>query len=308
MLLYIILTLGRHYMRYFWLFAFVGVFHCVAASATVVSSIKPIDLLVKDLTGGAVDSIVLLNGSASPHHYAMRPSDLLLLRDADLVIWIGPELEGFLAKPLKKRKRKTLTIGHVFNVPDRRHVGHEHHSAHDFEHNGTDAHYWLSYKNAGLIARELALVLAGSYPELKEAIDKNLRDLLSSFESERRVTAEAFEGFGAQGFGVYHDGYHAYVDEFGLNQLAFVKLMPDQPISLKKMADLKRTLVGASCLLIEQAEFKPAAKIAKKLDVKPVAIDLLGLGLSSVSAESFLFTEYMKGVRRAFTDCLLNTD
>ncbi|MGB1105365.1 MAG: hypothetical protein ACPG36_02670, partial [Candidatus Puniceispirillaceae bacterium] len=47
---------------------------------------------------GAPDLIV--EGAASPHTYSLKPSQARKLQDADLVFWIGHELEAFLEKPI----------------------------------------------------------------------------------------------------------------------------------------------------------------------------------------------------------------
>ena len=70
------------------------------AAPKVVTSILPVHSLAAAVMEGAGKPRLLVRGAASPHAYAMRPSDARALAGADLIFWIGPELEGFLAKPL----------------------------------------------------------------------------------------------------------------------------------------------------------------------------------------------------------------
>lgn len=73
-----------------------------AEDAGVVASIKPLGMIAAALTQGITETRVLLPDGASPHHYAMKPSDMRSLDDARLVVWVGSELERFLEKPLNQ--------------------------------------------------------------------------------------------------------------------------------------------------------------------------------------------------------------
>ena len=72
----------------------------VAAAPKVVVSIKPIHSLVAGVMAGVGEPGLIVAGGSSPHVYTLRPSDARKIEAADLVFWIGPILEGFLAKPL----------------------------------------------------------------------------------------------------------------------------------------------------------------------------------------------------------------
>lgn len=73
-----------------------------AEPRSVVASILPVQSLVAGLVDGIHRVDVLLPVSASPHGYAMRPSEARLLQNADLVVWVGPDLETFLERPLSE--------------------------------------------------------------------------------------------------------------------------------------------------------------------------------------------------------------
>lgn len=81
------------------LVGFLGVTSVQAAPA-VVASIKPIHSLVAAVMQGVGEPTLLVKGGASPHTYAMRPSDATALDEADVVFWVGESLETFLTDPL----------------------------------------------------------------------------------------------------------------------------------------------------------------------------------------------------------------
>ncbi len=69
----------------------------------IVSTIKPIHALVYAIAGGngsPLEIRQLLPDGASPHHYALKPSDMRTLESAKVVFRIGSGLETFLDKPL----------------------------------------------------------------------------------------------------------------------------------------------------------------------------------------------------------------
>lgn len=67
----------------------------------VVATIAPLHALVSEVMAGTgAAPHLLLRGTSSPHSYTLRPSDAAALQDADIVFWIGEELETFLVGPL----------------------------------------------------------------------------------------------------------------------------------------------------------------------------------------------------------------
>jgi zinc transport system substrate-binding protein len=82
-----------------------------AEKPQVVVSIKPIHSLVSGIMEGVATPALLVK-TGSPHAYSLRPSEARSLANADLVIWVGHEMESFLEKPLETvaNKSKQLTL------------------------------------------------------------------------------------------------------------------------------------------------------------------------------------------------------
>jgi len=70
------------------------------ADVKVVASIKPVHSLVATVMQGVGAPDLIVEGAASPHTYSLKPSQARQLQEADLVFWIGHELEAFLEKPI----------------------------------------------------------------------------------------------------------------------------------------------------------------------------------------------------------------
>ena len=71
------------------------------AETKVVASIKPIHSLASYLMDGVSKPGLIVDGYATPHGFAMKPSHAKMLQEADLIFWVGEDLESFLEKPLK---------------------------------------------------------------------------------------------------------------------------------------------------------------------------------------------------------------
>ncbi|MEI2773496.1 MAG: zinc ABC transporter substrate-binding protein [Candidatus Competibacter sp.] len=80
------------------------------AEPKVVASIKPVHSLVAGVMQGIGEPRLLVPGGASPHQYSLRPSDARAISEADVVFWIGPELESFASKPLRNTEGKLRAV------------------------------------------------------------------------------------------------------------------------------------------------------------------------------------------------------
>ena len=65
------------------------------ADIKVVTSIKPIHSLASYLMDGVGKPDLIVDGYASPHGFAMKPSHAKMLQNADLIFWVGEDLESF---------------------------------------------------------------------------------------------------------------------------------------------------------------------------------------------------------------------
>jgi zinc transport system substrate-binding protein len=80
------------------------------AEIKVVASIKPIHSLVSYLMDGVGKPDLIVDGYASPHGFALKPSHAKMLQNADLIFWVGEDLENFLEKPLNSIAKKAEKI------------------------------------------------------------------------------------------------------------------------------------------------------------------------------------------------------
>ncbi len=135
------------------------------SNADVLTTVKPLGFIANAITDGVTETKVLLPTSASPHDYSLKPSDVEQLQSAQLVVWIGEEMESFLEKSIDKLpKEKVLTLEDVPAIKelvehsgeekeDKHDHKHDHKHSHDHGHShDEDWHIWLSPKAGEQIA------------------------------------------------------------------------------------------------------------------------------------------------------------
>ena len=80
------------------------------ADIKVVASIKPIHSLASYLMDGINKPDLIVDGYSSPHGFALKPSHAKMLQEADIIFYVGEDLENFLEKPLKSVAKKAEKI------------------------------------------------------------------------------------------------------------------------------------------------------------------------------------------------------
>ena len=157
------------------------IFSPAKADIKVVASIKPIHSLASYLMDGVGKPDLIVDGYASPHGFAMKPSHAKMLQEADLIFWVGEDLENFLEKPLKSIAKKAEKIElmeikgltklkfrerNIFDGHDDH--GHDEDGHEGHAHGEYDPHIWLDPENAKVILNEMVEhLIAVSYTHLR---------------------------------------------------------------------------------------------------------------------------------------------
>merc|ERR1711991_1010698 len=109
--------------------------------------------LASYLMDGTAKPDLIVDGYASPHGFAMEPSHAKMLQNADLIFWVGEDLENFLEKPLisiakKAEKIELIQIKglqvlkfrerNIFDEHDHNDHGHDDHGKKEDDHDDHD--------------------------------------------------------------------------------------------------------------------------------------------------------------------------
>ena len=125
--------------------SFFTFFSSVNAEIKVVASIKPIHSLASYLMDGVGKPKLIVDGYASPHGFSLKPSHAKMLQEADIVFWVGEDIENFLVKPLgsiakNAEKIELLDIRGLKKLKFRERNVFEGHAAHGHKEDDHDDH------------------------------------------------------------------------------------------------------------------------------------------------------------------------
>ena len=291
-----------------------------AETPKVVVSIKPIHSLVAAVMQNTVAPTVLIKGNATPHSYALRPSDARTLNRANLFFWVGPELETFLGRIVKNLPDRVeavalLNAHTIKRLPNRSH-GFDHDletttpsqdPQHDHQHGDWDPHIWLNPHNAQQITRLVGDILAKKFPQFAPTFQKNVQRMLQRLQQLDQDLKQRLKPVKDQPFLVYHDAYHYFADHYGLNAVGAITLNPDQPSGARRIGKIRTFLKQTKviCLFAEPQFRTPIiATIIEDQPIKTGTLDPLGATLDSGIEHYF---QLLDALVNNFTNCLQPT-
>lgn len=277
----------------------------VAQATTVLTSFKPIQMIVTELTLDVAQPDVVMSNNASPHDYALKPSDIKKLNNADLFIWFGPDLESFLTK-VTEGKDNVLTISDIPNLPLREY-GDQHHDDHEgHDHGSVDAHFWLGIEQVKFVAKAISEKLIERDSDNAEVYKKNLMVFLDRLNEAEQEIVETLTPIKDKGYYVFHDAYGYFEEAYGLNNLGYFTVSPDRKPGAKTLIRIRKTLVknNVQCVFSEP-QFTPAVieSVTRGSDVRQGQLDPVG---SSIEVKSGSYFTFIKGIANSYEECLAN--
>ncbi|MGO4001756.1 zinc ABC transporter substrate-binding protein ZnuA [Pseudomonas fluorescens] len=266
------------------------------AEVKVLTSIKPVQLIAAAVQDGVGVPEVLLPPGASPHNYALRPSDVRRVQSADLLYWIGPDMEGFLPRVLKGRNLPSVALQDLPGLKLRRFAEDSHSHAeeaddHDHDHRpgSLDAHLWLSPVNARVIAGKIANDLSAADPANAARYQSNLKafdERLDALDLRLKARLAAIEG---KPYFVFHEAFDYFEDAYGLKHAGVFSVAAEVQPGAQHVAAMRARLqeVGKTCVFSEPP-LRPrlAETLVAGLPVKLAELDALG-GYTPATAQGY---------------------
>ncbi|RON55673.1 zinc ABC transporter substrate-binding protein [Pseudomonas frederiksbergensis] len=266
------------------------------AEVKVLTSIKPLQLIAAAVQDGVAIPEVLLPPGASPHNYALRPSDVRKVQAVDLVYWIGPDMEGFLPRVLKGRTLPTVAVQDLPGMK-LRHFAEDSQShaedadEHDHDHRpGTlDAHLWLSPVNARVIATKMAADLSAADPENAARYQSNLKAFDERLDALDLRLKARLAGISGKPYFVFHEAFDYFEDAYGLKHTGVFSVAAEVQPGAQHVAAMRTRLqeVGKTCVFSEPP-LRPrlAETLVAGLPVKLAELDALG-GYTPATAQGY---------------------
>ena len=319
--------------------SFLTLFTPANADIKVVTSIKPIHSLASYLMDGVAKPDLIVDGYASPHGFAMKPSHAKMLQNADIVFWVGEDLENFLEKPLdsiaaKAEKIELMEIKGLVKLKFRErnifddhddhghkkkddhddhdhddhakkkdgHDDHDDHDGHEGHHHGEfDPHIWLDPINAKVILFEMSKHLIENDPSNESAYRANLSKAYKDIDKlTSDVTAELNESTASI---VFHDAYQYFEERFKVNILGAFTVNTDVLPGAEQLAEIREVIEHdkVACVFSEP-QFNPniIKAVAKDMNIKTGVVDPLGATLTPGKG---LYFDLIKNMSKSFKGC-----
>ncbi|MET0431406.1 MAG: zinc ABC transporter substrate-binding protein [Hyphomicrobium sp.] len=307
------------------LFAFAHITSAACAETTpnVVVTIKPIHSLVSRLMAGIGEPKLVVDGSASPHTFTLKPSTARAINDADIFIRVSDSLEPFTRKIVTslppgvtvltlagadgvklfdQRQGGTFEKHHHEEAGEAEHEGHDEHADHDED--GKDGHLWLDPDNAKAIVADVAKAIAARYPQYAAKVKQNEAALDADLDALNGELSSELKGAQGKPFIVFHDATQYFERRFGLGAVGSITVSPDVPPSARRLTDVRSKIssLGAVCVFTEPS-FQPnlVAAVTEGTHARSGTIDVEG---QMLPPGPNLYFELMRGLARNLSSCL----
>jgi len=213
--------------------------------ATVIATTEDLASIAREIGGDRVSVEALARGYQDPHNVEAKPSFILKLQKADLLILVGRELEiGWLPPLITQSRNAKIQPGangyldaslnvKILEIP----TGQVTRAMGDVHPLG-NPHYWLDPDNGKIIARDVAAAFTRLRPNDKAFFDQRLNDFISRVtEGQSRWTA-AMAPFKGAKIVTYHRSFPNFADRFGLDIIGYVEPRPGIPPSPQHTLDV----------------------------------------------------------------------
>ena len=311
---------------------FMGSF-AAKAEIKVVTTIKPLHSLISNVMDGIGEPSLIIEGSTSPHSFVLKPSHAKLIEQADIIFWIGKDLETFMEKPLSSiaKNAKKISLMELKKIDklkfreenifehvdhdghghdeDKDHDGHGHdedkdHDGHGHEehhHGEYDAHIWLDPFNAKEMIHEIAHELSDLDPTNADKYNQNAdKTILAINKMVKKINENINKN---AKFIVFHDAYQYFEKRFGISTAGALTLNTDVLPGAKQISEIHEVISSKEIKCIfSEPQFNPKIieTIAKDTGIKTGELDPLG---STFDANKSQYFKLINDLGNKLNDC-----
>ncbi|WP_336366868.1 zinc ABC transporter substrate-binding protein [Marinobacter sp. C2H3] len=225
----------------------------------VVTSIKPLALLVRAVAPEGTRITTLVPPGQSPHTYALKPSQRQALAGADLVVWVGPGLEAFLRPVLDQGALSARVLTLAPDLEDHAHDGHDEKEAtEDGEEDGTDPHLWVDPTRALSMAGDIRRTLAALPDQDPAVLEQRFSAFSEALKQQDDALRQALRPVNDVSLFAYHTAFVGFARHYQLSLAGVLTLNPELSPGARHVAEIRSQLASTRhpCLLTEP-QFNP---------------------------------------------------
>ncbi|MBD2869531.1 metal ABC transporter solute-binding protein, Zn/Mn family [Paenibacillus arenilitoris] len=224
----------------------------------VVTSFYPLYFLATEIGGDHVSVDNLIASGVEPHEWTPKSRDLSVASNAQLFLYHGAGLEGWVddfltglskdSKVVSKEASLGVPLIEGFEEGEEEHAeeGHAHeeegheHEEEGHDHGNLDPHTWVSPKSALVLAEnvknsliEVDAANKADYEKNFEAVKRKLGEIDSDYTEQLAGTAN-------KNIVVSHQAFGYLARDYGLNQIAIMGLSPEAEPRAQDLLDIAR--------------------------------------------------------------------
>lgn len=228
-----------------------------AKKLNVITSTTDMAALTQEIGGDKVNVEALAKGYQDPHFVEAKPSFLLKLRQADLLIVVGLQLEiGWLPPLITQSGNGRIQVGapgyldasqfaEILEIPQ----GAVTRAEGDVHPQG-NPHYWLDPDNGRRIARGFATKLGEMDPGDAAYFQQRFQDFDKRLSAAEQKWDQDMQSYRGRKVVTYHRSFPNFAKHFGLNVIGYVEPRPGIPPSPSHTLELIQLMKREDCKVI----------------------------------------------------------
>jgi len=211
----------------------------------VVTTTEDLAAIAREIGGDRTTVESIARGYQDPHFVEAKPSFILKLQKADLLIVVGRELEiGWLPPLIQQSRNAKVQVGaqgyldasqraRILDIP----TGQVTRAEGDVHPQG-NPHYWLDPENGKAVAREIADKLSELRPNDRATFTQRLTAFNGRIDDSEKRWLAAMQPYKGVKVVTYHRSYPNFAERFGLDVVGYVEPRPGIPPSPQHTLDL----------------------------------------------------------------------
>ena len=249
------------------------------STPSIVVSIKPIHSIVTKIMDGVTKPELLLDSNSSAHTFHLKPSQIKMISNADLVIVISENFELGLRKALKNINEDShLKISELDQLIIHNSRGEAIYNKNE-DSSKFDFHLWLDVNNMQLIATYISNIIIELDPKNEHIYSENLKELNLELDELKEQIKQQLAPFSSTPFAIYSDTLQYFEKSLELKRPVIITPFHGAGLSIKRTIDAKRKIkdLNISCLIYDtEVKAKQLRVLSEGLNLKSFKIDILG--------------------------------
>lgn len=249
----------------------------------IVASITPLASIVSMLVKDQAEVVAIASNNDCPHHYNLKPSDLQKVQDADIVLYINEEFDGFVSKLMSQNNKNVVKVSDFPRL----------NLIKDNQYNNW--HIWLDLYNVQIILEMVSNVLIEQFPNLSIYVKQNLQE--SKKQIDRLIEAKNQQLSSLQDVILLTDSLEYFFDD----NCNVAKLYSPNQKSLKYINNLEKLLSqsNSKCLVLNIGQ---DPSVYQSLKANVVKVESENWKVDKINNELF-YNQYLKIINQV-TRCL----